>query len=456
LAQIPAGSGERLPLSTTLAFAATQVPIGAMALAISVHLPRYFASTLGLSLAVVGAAFAMVRLIDIPLDPWMGLAMDRTRSRFGRYRLWTWIGVPLLSGSLFVLLHAPVGVGQVYLVGLLLVMYLGYSVLLLTSLAWAGSVVTNYDQRSRLFGAFTALGVAGAVAVLVIPVVSERFGHSDGDGVRAMIWTVMVAIPVCALLMTWLTPDAPARPAGHAHFGIGDYWALITRGNVLRVLGADFCATLGPSWMAAIYLFFFKDSRGFDLTQSNLLLMIYIASGFIGAPFTARLANRISKHRALMVNTTVYSLSLFSLELLPRGDFAAALPTMFICGAMGAGITTMVRALTGDVADEIRLENGREWMGLMYSLTNATTKLAGAGSIFLTFNIVLANVGYDPAPGAVNTPHAIHGLVLAFLLGPIVFLLLGGACFLGYRLPPERHAEIRRQLDARDAVQDAA
>jgi hypothetical protein len=33
--------------------------------------------------------------------------------------------------------------------------------------------------------------------------------------------------------------------------------------------------------------------------------------------------------------------------------------------------------------------------------------------------------------------------------------MVAGACFIGYRLTPERHAEIRRQLDERDALAGA-
>jgi hypothetical protein len=38
------------------------------------------------------------------------------------------------------------------------------------------------------------------------------------------------------------------------------------------------------------------------------------------------------------------------------------------------------------------------------------------------------------------------------MLGPIAFVMLGGACFIGYKLNSERHGEIRRELEARDAA----
>jgi hypothetical protein len=115
----------------------------------------------------------------------------------------------------------------------------------------------------------------------------------------------------------------------------------------------------------------------------------------------------------------------------------------------------MVRSITADIGDEIRLEGGSEQIGLLYALTNATTKVAGAFSIFLTFS-VLAYVGYNPKEGAVNSASQIQGLELAYLIGPIFFVMLGGACFLGYGLGAERHAEIRRQLEERDALYDEA
>ena len=64
-------------------------------------------------------------------------------------------------------------------------------------------------------------------------------------------------------------------------------------------------------------------------------------------------------------------------------------------------------------------------------------------------------MGLLPAKeGAVNTPEAIHNLELAYLIGPVVFVMLGGACMIGYALDAKRHGEIRRQLDERDALYD--
>ncbi len=446
-----AAPAQRLSLPLVMAFACTSLPLSALGLAVSVHLPNYFAANIGVPLTVVAAAFATTRLIDIPVDPALGLLQDRTRTPWGRYRIWTLIGAPILCLALYALFMSPAGATTTYLIAWLLVMYLGSSILTLSHVAWATTLATNYHERSRIFAVMTAVGIVGAAMVLIIPVVMERIGYSNAEGVRAMGWFAIVLTPIACLIVAIATPERIAPEAPGAHFNIKDYTSLIARPNMLRIMAADLCLSLGPGWMAALYLFYFRDARGFNTTAANLLLLLYVLAGLAGAPATAALARRIGKHRALFVNTTGYSLILICVALIPKGSVLLAVPAMFFAGAFAAGFGVMTRAITADVSDEVRLDQGKERAGLMYALTTFTSKVAGAASIFLTFN-VLARVGYQPAEGASNSAAAIHGLELAYIIGPIVFVMIGGLCFIGYKLGPDEHAEVRRQLDERDAL----
>jgi Na+/melibiose symporter-like transporter len=441
----------RLSLQTILAFSATSLPITAVAVAVTVHLPAYFAANIGVALAVVAAAFATVRMIDVPIEPALGVLMDRTRSRFGRYRLWTVIGAPLLMGGLLMLLVARDGVGVGYLIAWLLVMYLGVSILTLSHAAWAATLAKSYNERSRIFGVMAAVGVLGAVMVLLIPILMERFGYHDAQGIRAMIWFIIGLTPLAVATVVWRTPETIAPEPPGQRFRLRDYLELITRPSMARILAADLCLSLGPGWMSALFIFFSRDRMGFTTGQANILLAIYILAGLAGAPGMAWLATKIGKHRAVILATTIYSLTLVSLAFLPRDNVAASIPTMFLTGFLAAGFNVLTRAMTADVADEIRLEQGKERSGLLYALTTLTTKIALAVSIVLTFS-VLGQVGYDPKIGDANTAEAITGLMLTFISGPIVFVMLGGACLVGYKLTAERAADVRRQLDERDAT----
>ena len=443
-------SSSSLSLGLAIAFAATSLPLSALGLAGSVHLPASFAANIGVELAVVGAAFAIVRFIDIPIEPTLGILMDRTRSPIGRYRLWTLLGAPLLMLGLYMLMTAGKGVGQGYLITWLLVMYLGVSILLLAHSAWAASLARSYDDRARLFGVMAAVGVGGAVSVLMIPIIMEPMGYSEPQGVQAMIWYIILLAPVAVGLVVWRTPETLATEVTGQRFQLRDYWELITDHSMRRILLADLALSLGPGWMAALYIFYSRDSLQLSGAATNILLAIYIVAGVAGAPMLAWLATRISKHRTVMVCCLSYSLLLLALPFMPKGSLLAVAPILFLTGFFAAGFNVLTRAMTADVADEVRLRQGKERSGLLYALTTLTTKIAAGGSIFLTFN-VLSQVGYDPKLGQANTPEAIQALMLCFLVGPIIFVMLGALTMIGYRLDAERAADVRRQLDARDA-----
>ncbi|QUD89747.1 MFS transporter [Phenylobacterium montanum] len=432
-----------------LAFAGPGLPMGAFAVALAVYLPNHYASRLGLPLAIVGAAFMGVRLIDIMFDPAIGLLMDRSRTPLGRYRLWMVAGAPIFAFAAYQLFMAQAGVSAAYLVGWLLAFYIGYSIILLSHISWASTLARDYHERSRIFGFIQVVSVAGATAVLLIPALMAKAGH--GGGVEGMGWFLVAVTPLGVLMALARTREPPPLSAQAEHFTLKDYWEMIVRPDMRRIIVADFCLALGPGWMSASYLFYFRDVRGFTIEGASQLLLLYVAAGLIGAAVLSRVAVWLGKHRTLMLASTGYSLGLVVMTTLPKGSFALTAPFMFLMGFLATSFTLLDRAMVADVSDAVRLETGKQRIGVLYALITSVQKVAGALSIFVTFKI-LSLVGYDPKAGAINTPDAIHGLSLVYLIGPVVFVMLGGACYFGYKLDAKKHAQIRAELEARDAL----
>ena len=230
---------------------------------------------------------------------------------------------------------------------------------------------------------------------------------------------------------------------------------MVLRPDMLRIIIADFCLALGPGWMSALYLFYFHDARGFTIKDASAQLLIYVVAGVIGAPTLSWVATRLGKHRTLMASSTAYSLGLIVLSFVPKGAFIPAAVLMFLLGFAASSFPLLDRAMVADVGDAVRLEKGSSRIGLLYAMITTTQKVAGALSIGFSFS-VLAWIGYKAKEGAVNTPAAISGMELVYIIGPIVFVMLGGACYIGYKLDSKRHAEIRTQLAILDAQRTEA
>ncbi|MBV8593580.1 MAG: MFS transporter [Caulobacteraceae bacterium] len=447
---------ERLSSFNLLAFSTPAFCIGALAIAVGVYLPRYYAGHLGLGLQAVGLAFMGVRLLDTLIDPLLGFAMDRTRSRLGRYRLWLLAGATVLMLGVYNLFEAHAAVGFATLIGWLLVYYVGTSLIALSHASWASVVAGPYNERSRVFGALQLIGILGATAALLLPVLLARHDGSSGRGdVPAMGWLIVVAAPVGILLAVATTRETIPRDLAAERFTLRDYWEMVVRPDMRRIIVADFCLFLGPGWMSALYLFYFHEARGFTVADASKLLLVYVVAGIAGAILMSRLAHRLGKHKTLMLASTGYSVGLVVMTLLPRGALALTAVFMALMGFLASSFPLLDRAMVADVGDAVRLQQGRHRAGLLYAMITMVQKIAGALSIGLSFT-VLGWVGYQAREGATNTPAAIHAMELVYVIGPVVFVMLGGACFIGYKLDSRRHDEIRAELARRDALASEA
>jgi Na+/melibiose symporter-like transporter len=442
---------QRLPLATILIYSLSGLPVAALGTVLFVYLPPYLSGSLGLSLATIGFVWMAVRVLDLGVDPLLGFLMDHTDTRFGRYRAWLAGGVPIFALASYMLFMAPKGISGAYFFVWLFVLYIGNSVLSLSQQAWSATLSTTYKERGRVFGVTTAAGVLATVATLLIPVFTPMFGLSSDQSVRAMGWLIIAMTPVGIGIAVWFTPERVNRASAAHHFAWSDYWQIIAKPEVIRLFLAQITLTLGPGWMSALYLFYFHDVRGYTQQQSTILLLIYILIGIIGAMVTARLGSRFGKHRTLMFTTSAFSLALLTIPLVPKGNVLAAVPLMAWCGFMATGFGLTINSMMADVGDEIRLHQGKERISLLYSVLTFASKLTSAFSIVLTLP-VLAWFGYHPEAGAHNSAQAISALSWLFITGPILFVMLGGVCVVGWRLDAERHADIRAQLDARDAL----
>jgi GPH family glycoside/pentoside/hexuronide:cation symporter len=271
---------------------------------------------------------------------------------------------------------------------------------------------------------------------------------------------VAVAFGVTALICALFTPER-ASSAPRPSFSLKDMRTAIFRGSMIRIIFADLLLTLGPGATAPIYVYFFKDAKGFTVIEVGLLLLFYIGSGIIGSPFWGSVARKVGKHRTVQIACLVYAVAQTTLMALPRvwphHTLAQGLPTaagMFAVGFCASAFLPIVRAMVADVVDEVRLETGQDLTSLIYSMVTTTSKIGAAIAVMLIFP-VLKVVGYDGRDGVVNTPHAIFGLEMCYLFAPIIMVFLGASMFFGYKLDAKRHAEIREGLAAR-ALNDPA
>jgi Na+/melibiose symporter-like transporter len=414
----------------------------------AVYLPKFYASHLGISLLVLGGTIAAVRLSDLGVDLVLGMLMDKTKTPLGRYRPWYLLGLPVICLAVYKAFNPPEDAGIPYLVLWYMLLYVGYSLLVLGHSAWAGTITGQYNERSRIFGWMMGLGLAGSVSVNLLPLLTHgAINPAKSASMPTVGWIIIAAAAICVPLAVLFAPEREPPVAHKEKLTLKDYAAVITTPSMLRLVLADLFLTLGPGTTAPMYIFFFHEAKKFSLGEVPLLLIFYTGAGIIGAPLWGRVATKVGKHRAVQIACVAYAITQGTLMALPAGDFWLTAAGMASVGFCGSAFILLVRAMVADVADQLRLETGRERSGVLFALVTLTQKFGTSITISIVYPI-LGYVGFNPKDGAINTPHAIWGLEMCYLFAPIILVLVGGLMFFGYSLTKERQTEIRAQLDA--------
>ena len=432
------------------AFTLPCLPLAAMLMPVTVYLPNYYATDLGVSLGAIGFAFATVRLFDLWLDPVLGFFIDKTNTSIGRYRPWLIFGLPIAVLAVWMLFMASAGIGASFILFWLIIGFTGQSMASMAHVAWAARIAPEYHQRARIFGWWQAFTVIGMLIVIALPpLLKFGFGLEHSQGVRAMGWFVVLTLPIAIIVALTAMPEPPC-PVNEATPNWKDYLNLVRRPSVLRILIVDICLGTGPVIAGTLFFFYFEAIRGFDRSEGGLLLLLYFSGALAGAPIWAKLGQRMGKHRALVVGALVYTLAQGSVVFMPHGT-AWAIITMAFAGLPFTAGPILLRAMMADIADEDRLLSGNDRNGLLFGLLSGSVKIGSALAVFFAAN-ALEVAGFQPKLAAENGQQALNVLELTFAIVPAFLGFVGAMIIWGHKLDMGMHNEIRRKLQDRDAL----
>src|SRR5688572_8070231 len=156
------------------------------------------------------------------------------------------------------------------------VLYAGVSICVLSHSAWAATLSSDYDQRSRIYTWWQAGNVVGLILVLLLPMVLEAVSGGDHEArIRTMGWFIIVLVPLSIGTAILRTPEPGFSGEPHKS-GLREYAALLRRPTVRRILAADLLLGLAPGITAALFFFYVERVKDFDKSEASILLLSYL------------------------------------------------------------------------------------------------------------------------------------------------------------------------------------
>ena len=442
----PASSLDR---RTMLAYGSLGFPIAILGYPMTLFLHPYYAGELGLGLAAISTVLLVSRMTDFITDPVMGWISDRTQSRFGRRRPYIVLGLPVMLLGIYKLFMPEPPVDIWYMLTWNMVVYLGWTIMVLPYGAWGAELSDNYMDRARITASrqvWTICGLIGASLVIwFFQEILETPG--SGDVLTGIGMTLLIMFPISVAILLFLVPERevvvpPKRQA---------WWREITSmwriGPFRRMCYVALAIVVGEASRHAVLVFFMNDvlQAGDRIGRTFIL---YYLMGVAAIPLWQWLAKKVGKHRSLAIAMTHSGLMVLATAFLGAGDYNTFLIFYVLKGASFGAFAYLPLAIIADVVDVDTAVTRQKRAGIFFAVHGAIDKIGIAIGMFIALQI-LNLTGYDPSQPANEA--GLWMIRLEYAVIPTFFFLLASWLVWNYPVTNERHAKLIAALERRAA-----
>jgi GPH family glycoside/pentoside/hexuronide:cation symporter len=436
------------PLTTRqlFSYALTEAPMAMAATPMALFIAPFYTRDLGLSLAAVGTILMLARISDVVTDPLIGQLSDRTRTRIGRRKPWVLLGAPLMLLSVWMLFVPSTPVTNLYFGFWLITLWLGWTFIGIPFYAWGAELSTNYHERTRIASLRTALGVAGTLVAIVVPLITGGmigYGYAVDESLHVIAICTTVFLLVAVVLL-WQVPEGP--PIESRRISTREGLRVMWRNGPFRRLMIGFTlASLGPALGGPLYILFVIHVLEANIASNVVLLVFYVAN-LLGVGLWGVVSRKFGKRNAWLAGMITVLIAQPGYWFLGPGDLYWMMVVFFILGIGIGSFSALPAAMKADVIDIDRLKSGEDRTGLFFSVWSLASKLVSALAAGFALNAVAL---FDFQAAGDNGPTQILALRVVFVFLPIL-CYIGALCVMwNYPISEARHQRLMDLLQRR-------
>lgn len=369
----------------------------------------------------------VAKVLDVLTFIYMGLAVDRTKSRQGKARPWILFSAPLMVVCLILLFAVPTGNDNLTAIWIL-VSYTVFYAVAFTMYSTAHTLLVPLatddpaERQSLSTVANTPAMAAGSFVAILFPCLLVPFmGVNGGKWIAVAVAIAMVSFPLI-LLEFFFTRERVTGTAAEM------------RGKV-KLSGQLRCCLKSRSWVVLmLYLvvmhfvsalfsagtFYYCNwvlgSYNDGSTQALFYALGQAPLG-VGILLCNPLAKKLGKRNSMLLGMVISTLGVVLCLINPR-SLGMVLAGQFIRTLGLIPSTYMISGMLGDALDDVELVSGQRCDGFSSSVYNCIVTIMG-GVALCIFNFGISHLGYQ-APTADLIPVQ-NDTIQAF----IIFCVIG-------------------------------
>jgi len=440
----------KLPTRTKVFYGIGDLGNAVVNSAIQFFLMKFYTDGALILPALAGNALLIGKIWDAINDPLFGWLTDKTKSRFGKRRVFMIFGAIPLAIAVALLWYVPAANRVWTFVWIALTFMLFDTVWTLTNVpyyALTSELTDDYDERSslttyRMVMAVPAYLLGAAITPAIVGLFAlQRTGYAFIGILYGVISAVVLLISAAGFRERKVAVESKPEP------------------NPFKSMGAAL-RNKPFVWLCAVYLTvnlsfaFIKILMAYYIeyqllmkAQTTLVMGLMLVCVTISLPFWQWLSRRMDKGPAYALGMGVGALAVLITFFLPH----SATPLIYVVSVLaGFGFAAnwiFPWAMVADVGDYDRLQTGQQRSGMYYGVWGLATKVSEALAL-AAVGWILTGFGY--VANIAQSAHALLGIRLFFGLVPAIFIFIALPFLYKYPITRRSHAEVRSKLEAKD------
>ena len=426
------------------------------------YIMYYYQDILGLSATFVGFILMIARVFDAANDPFMGVVVAKTNSRWGKFRPWLFTGTILNAFVLYALFAAPAVSGKALMI-YFAVMYIlwGVTYTMMDIPFWSmipAVTSTTKDRENLSVVGRTSAGVGYAlINVFTVMAVSKLGGGIERTGFR--LFALIIAILfVIFILFTCFTIREQKEENMQTTSVKEMFKALFNNDQAIVTVVTIVLINSALYITSNLLIYFFKYDIGGTTWKDAYTL--FTSVGGISQILGMMVVYPIL--RSKLSNTIIFKLGLclaifgyaFLLALCLLG-YSSVLTMLMVPGVMifvaNGILTVLTTVFLANTVDYGEVKTGHREESVIFSMQTFVVKAASGLAVFIT-GVSLDLIGLTSKDGlgegmpTFSSP--LLGLRLLMTILPMIGLVLALVLFTRkFILTDEKAEQIRKQLE---------
>jgi GPH family glycoside/pentoside/hexuronide:cation symporter len=419
---------------------------------VALYLLYFYTDVMGMSPIQAGMVFFFASMWDAVTDPVMGWLIEKTRTRWGKYRPYLLIAAIPFAASFAAIFYVPDLSGTnlfVWALVLHIVFRTFYTAIYIPYTGLIAKLSTDADERSSIAGVksvFISLA-ALSVSFLGLPAVTYLGGEDEALGFLRVA-LICASLAIAALWICFMftnekvIPEAERQPS----MGFGEMLRTLAlnRAFVLIFIGVLlFTGCYAILNKSIVYIFKYdigdRDAARWALSAIGLAGML---SPAIWIPFT----HWTSKKTTWIVGSLISTVGLVTIYV---AEIRAIVPLVIVLFFTGCGIHAFLMtfyAMVADAADYGEWKSGKRIEAPLFgfvSLANKTSLALGAW----IFAIMLEDIGF--VANVEQSAETISGMRWIMTIAPLGGFLASAAVIAFFPFDTKQHKAIVSELQER-------